>query len=83
MGANTEKELNTDGGYVPPVRTDAYDWLQCIVTALVCSILTFVFLGRIIGVEGNSMVPTFYDRDNFVMSNLFYEPKQGDIVVLT
>jgi signal peptidase I len=83
MSADTEKRAIKDFGYVPPARTDAYDWLQCIVTALVCSILTFVFLGRIIGVEGSSMVPTFHDRDKVLMSNLFYTPKQGDIVVLT
>lgn len=67
----------------PQRRSEAYDWLQCIVTALVCSILTFVFIGRIIGVEGISMVPTFLDKDKVIMSNLFYDPKPGDIVVLT
>ncbi len=83
MSANTENQVKNNDRYVPSGKTDAYDWLQCIVTALICSILTFVFLGRIIGVEGSSMVPTFFDRDKVIMSNLFYTPKQGDIVVLT
>ncbi|NLO48402.1 MAG: signal peptidase I [Clostridiales bacterium] len=83
MSANIKKQVNGGLGTASPAKADAYDWLQCIVTALVCSILTFIFLGRIIGVEGNSMVPTFFDRDKVIMSNLFYSPKQGDIVVLT
>jgi signal peptidase I len=67
----------------PQNRSEAYDWLQCIVTALVCSILTFVFIGRIIGVVGISMEPSFYDNDKVIMSKLFYSPKPGDVVVLT
>lgn len=67
----------------PQKRSEAYDWLQCIVTALICSILTFVFLGRIIGVVGISMEPSFYDDDKVIMSKLFYSPEPGDIVVLT
>lgn len=65
------------------VKSEIYDWLQCIVVALVASILIFVFLGRIIGVIGPSMIPTLEDGDRVVMSNLFYTPKQDDIVVFT
>lgn len=59
-----------------------YDWLQCIVAAILFGILLFVFVGRIIGVDGKSMVPTLHNYDKVIMSNLFYEPKYGDIVVL-
>src|SRR5690554_2107795 len=84
LNENHENHTNlNEGEKLPPVRSEAYDWLQCIVTALVCSVLIFVFIGRIIGVEGISMMPTLHDRDKVIMSNLFYTPKQGDIVVLT
>ena len=63
-------------------RMQLYDWLQCIVSAILCGILLFVFVGRIIGVDGTSMVPTLHDYDKVIMSNLFFEPKYGDIVVL-
>ena len=62
-------------------RMELYDWLQCIVTAIVCGILIFIFVGRTIGVDGHSMMGTLYNRDRVVMSNLFYTPKTGDIVV--
>lgn len=64
-------------------RQELYDWVQCVVIALVCAILIFVFVGRVIGVDGHSMNNTLLDGERLVVSNLFYKPKQGDIVVLT
>lgn len=63
-------------------RMELYDWLQCIVSAILCGILIFVFVGRVIGVEGSSMLNTLQDTDKIIMSNLLYKPKYGDIVVL-
>jgi len=62
-------------------KMELYDWLQCIVTAIVCGILIFIFVGRTIGVDGHSMMGTLHNRDRVVMSNLFYTPGNGDIVV--
>ncbi len=67
---------------VSSARMELYDWLQCIVSAILCGILIFVFVGRVIGVDGSSMLNTLHDTDKIVMSNLFYTPKYGDIVVL-
>ena len=60
----------------------AFDWIQMIVTALVTCILIFVFLGRTVGVIGPSMEKTLIEGDRLIISNLFYTPKYGDIVVL-
>ena len=60
---------------------DAFDWLQCIVTALVCGIFIFVFIGRTIGVDGRSMLQTLHHNDRVVMSSLFFTPKYGDIII--
>ncbi|NLA87071.1 MAG: signal peptidase I [Clostridiales bacterium] len=62
-------------------RLELYDWLQCIVSAILCGILIFVFIGRVIGVDGSSMLNTLSHRDTVIMSNLFYTPKYGDVVV--
>jgi hypothetical protein len=59
-----------------------FDWLQSIVSTLVVCILLFVFAGRTIGVYGSSMRQTLEEGDRLVISNLFYTPKYGDIVVL-
>ncbi len=52
-----------------------YTWLQALVVALTVLLLFFTFFGRVIGVDGHSMDPTF-------LQSVGYEPKQGDVVVL-
>lgn len=64
-------------------RSELFEWAQNIAIILTVVVLTFIFLFRVIGVEGDSMKPTLHNRDWMVISNLFYQPKQGDIVVLT
>ena len=63
-------------------ESEALDWLQCIVSALVAMILIFTFFARTVMVIGVSMVPTLEDGNRLVVSRLFYQPKRGDIVVL-
>lgn len=62
--------------------SEIYEWMQSLVSALLICVLVFAFLVRIIGIIGSSMEPTFSDKDSVVISNLFYSPKQGDVVVL-
>jgi len=63
------------------VRMELYDWIQCIVTAIICGVLIFVFLGRTIGVDGRSMLQTLHHNDRVIISNIFYAPENGDIIV--
>lgn len=65
------------------VKSEIYDWLQCIVVALVASILIFMFVGRVTGIIGPSMEKTLFNDEKVVVSNLFYTPKQGDIIIWT
>lgn len=64
-------------------KMDLYFWLQALVVALVTLILLFTFVGRIIGVDGSSMLPTLRDKETMLLQSIGYEPEQGDIVVLT
>ena len=43
--------------------------------------LLFVFVIRVVDVRGTSMWPTLQNGDKMLVSDLFYTPKQGDIVV--
>lgn len=63
-------------------RLELYDVLEIVAAALVICVITFVFAVRIVDVDGSSMYPTLYDRDKLIVSNLFFKPEQGDIVVL-
>lgn len=62
-------------------RMELFDWLQCVLTALLIAVLLFLFVGRIISVEGISMERTLVEGDRVVASNLFYTPRNGDIIV--
>lgn len=77
--ATEEEQLSRGDSF----KLDLYFWLQALVLALVSLILIFTFVGRIIGVDGDSMVPTLHDKDLLLLQSLGYEPRQNDIVVLT
>lgn len=60
-----------------------YDWADALVYALIAIVLLFTLVVRMTGVIGDSMKPTLHENDKLMISNLFYTPKQGDIVVVT
>jgi len=62
-------------------RREAYDWIQSLISALLICVLVFVFVVRIMDVNGSSMSPTLINGDRVLVSGLFYEPDRGDIVV--
>ncbi len=82
--ASEKKEIaesETEKKTADTAKMELYDWVQCIVAALLCGILIFVFVGRVIGVDGTSMVPTLQNNDRIIVSKLFYTPRYGDVVV--
>ena len=60
---------------------DMYDWVQCLIVALIICVVFFAFFVRIIDVVGTSMNPTLNNSDKMLVSGLFYKPKVGDVVV--
>ena len=62
-------------------RRETYDWIQSLISALLICVLVFVFVLRIMDVHGTSMFPTLSNGDKVLVSDLFYEPARGDIVV--
>ncbi len=64
-------------------KLDLFIWLQTLVVALVALILLFTFVGRVITVDGDSMLPTLHHRDVMLVRSIAYDPKPGDVVVLT
>ena len=61
---------------------ESYEWVQCIVVALIACILIFSFFGRVIDVVGHSMENSFHDGDRVITTRLAGDYKQGDVVVL-
>ena len=58
-----------------------FDWIEVFAVSIAVVFVLFTFVARIAVVDGDSMLPTLNDGDKLIVSQLFYTPKQGDIVV--
>ena len=63
--------------------SELYQNVRTLAVVLAVLILIFTFVVRIIVVSGPSMENTLFNGDAMVVWSLGYEPKQGDVVVLT
>ena len=59
-----------------------FDWGESIVVALIAIVVIFTFFGRLVGVDGSSMLPTLHEKDIMLVSNFAYTPEKSDIIVL-
>ena len=57
------------------------DYVEIFVFAMAVVVLLFSFCFRLCTVEGESMENTLFNGESLVVSDLFYTPKQGDIIV--
>lgn len=76
LGGNSEIERKDK------VKADIYDWIEVFVSALAIVVIMLSFVLRIATVKGHSMERTLSDSQVVVMSNMFYTPAQGDIIVI-
>ena len=60
----------------------AYESMEMIAAVVIFVMLCFAFLTRLNIVDGHSMDVTLADRQYLAVSDLFYEPQRGDIVVI-
>lgn len=61
---------------------DLFDSFETFCHALVLMMIIFAFVLRFVTVDGGSMNNTLTDGDKLIISDLFYTPETGDIVVL-
>ena len=80
---NAAKNKNEDvmPGPQRAVR-EIFDWIQTFCGALLFGVILFTFFFRIVTVDGESMTQTLKNGDRLIISNLFYTPERGDIVVI-
>ena len=81
MSRNKRKAQATEVPDIEASGKDMYDWVQCLIVALIICVVFFAFFVRIIDVVGTSMNPTLNNSDKMLVSGLFYKPKVGDVVV--
>ncbi len=60
---------------------EALDYFEIFVFAVCFVILLFSFAFRLCTVSGGSMENTLYANEKLIVSDLFYTPKSGDIIV--
>ena len=59
------------------------DWIETIVVALISVVIIFSLFFRLATIVGPSMQNTLYNGERIIISNFFYKPKYGDIVVVS
>jgi signal peptidase I len=60
-----------------------FEWVEAVVTAIIVIVLVFTFVFRVVSVSGPSMEDTIQNNDKVILTNFNYQPKNGDIVVVT
>lgn len=65
------------------ITNTIFDWLGSLFIALVCVLLIMTFCFRVIDVDGTSMEPTLINTDKVIITDLFYTPNNGDVIVIS
>ena len=63
-------------------REGINDWIEVFTAAVTIVVIMLSFIMRIATVRGHSMDNTLSDGQVLIMSDMFYTPKQGDIIVV-
>ena len=77
VGKKESKGKKKDG----TAAREIFDWIELLAIATAVVIILFTFFLRVAVVVGPSMQNTLIADDVILLSNLFYEPEQGDIIV--
>ena len=79
-GTSTAEEIAKN----PRARrlVSAYEAVEMIASVVIFVMLCFAFVTRLNIVDGHSMDVTLADREYLAVSDLFYTPRAGDIVVI-
>lgn len=65
----------------PGFLASIFDYVEVLAVSVLAVLLVFTFCFRICRVDGDSMNKTLIHEERLITTNLFYTPKQGDIIV--
>lgn len=77
-----KEEKSCDKNLKLNLAKTVYDYMETFCFALAIMMVLFLFVFRYVAVDGDSMMDTLKNQDKLIISNLFYTPKTGDIVVI-
>ncbi len=61
---------------------EIYEWMEAVAFALAIVVILFTFVFRVVSVSGGSMDSSLSNGDRLLVNSLFYEPEQGDVVIV-
>lgn len=64
------------------LAAEIFEILEMLASVTICVMLCFAFVARLNIVDGHSMDQTLADKQYLVVSDAFYTPRAGDIVVI-
>ncbi|MBR5307125.1 MAG: signal peptidase I [Clostridia bacterium] len=62
---------------------ETVDWVETFAVALCAVVLLFTFVFRVVTVDGRSMMNTLHDKEKLIISDMFYSPEIGDVVIIS
>lgn len=80
----SSEDPEEDGEKAEPAKpfSDAIDWIASMIYAVVIILVLNLFFFRMITVSGDSMNDTLVNDDRVIITNFFYKPSYGDVVVI-
>ncbi len=64
-------------------KKELFDWLGILVCTTIIMVILFNFAFKVVTIDGGSMKNTLYHGERVIISDSFYEPAYGDIVVIS
>ncbi len=77
-----EVEKNDKGNF-SAYKSDFFDWIEILVTAIILLVVIFTFFFKIVTIDGPSMENTLHHGEKVIITDLVKEYKKGDIVVIS
>ena len=79
--ADTVDNENDKINNVKQKASSFFDYFEILTLSILAVLLVFSLIIRVCKVDGGSMNQTLQNGEMLVISDLFYEPRQGDIIV--
>ncbi len=80
--ADNDNNDNEEKNASKTLVNDILDIIESVISSIFVVLLIFTFLFKMAFVSGSSMESTLKDGDKLIISDLFYEPEYGDVVIL-
>lgn len=82
MDNNSNSEKDSAKSIIRKILVEIADIIDSVLSTVFVVLIIFTFVLSIASVEGESMLETLHPNDRLIISQFFYTPKNGDIVII-